>query len=128
MGMDGRKNCLVAGIKHTNRETVGMAILTRTGMGAMTKDKSMKAARAGYWTSSHVQRCLWMARTPSHGFKEVCSLVMSEGSSRSCRAEFLGRDRLLLLAPGVLRWNLSGILTRNAWGHCRCGICNLDLV
>lgn len=48
IGMDGRKNCLVAGIKHTNSETRGMATLTTMGMGAIAREKIMKKAKAGY--------------------------------------------------------------------------------
>lgn len=48
IGIDGKKNCLVAGIKHTSTDTVGMAILTSIGMGAMTSDSSMNPASAGY--------------------------------------------------------------------------------
>lgn len=48
IGMDGRKNCLVAGIKHTNSETKGMATLTNMGMGAIAREKIMKKAKAGY--------------------------------------------------------------------------------
>lgn len=46
--MDGRKNCLVAGIRHTNSETSGIATLTKIGMGAMHKEKIMNPASAGY--------------------------------------------------------------------------------
>lgn len=48
IGMDGRKNCLVAGIKHTNSETSGMTTLTAIGIGAITREKIMKKAKAGY--------------------------------------------------------------------------------
>lgn len=76
MGMDGRKNCLVAGIKHTRSDTMGTAILTSMGMGAMAREKIMKPARAGYWMSSQPNLWRWMARTPSSGLKERCSFVM----------------------------------------------------
>lgn len=46
--MDGRKNCLVAGIKHTNNDTVGIPIFTNIGMGAITSENSMNPASAGY--------------------------------------------------------------------------------
>lgn len=81
IGIEGRKNCLVAGIRHTNSESRGMPIFTRVGMGAMIREKSMKPARAGYWISSHPHLCRCMARTPSKGWKDLCSLVMSAGSS-----------------------------------------------
>lgn len=81
IGIEGRKNCLVAGIKQTNSEIVGMPILTRIGMGAITSEKIMKPAMSGYWISNHPHLCRCMARTPSRGLKDLCNLVISVVSS-----------------------------------------------
>lgn len=48
IGIEGKKNCRVAGIKHTNSEIVGIPILTRIGIGAITSEKIMKPAMSGY--------------------------------------------------------------------------------
>lgn len=123
MGIDGRKNCLVAGIKHTRSDTIGTAILTRMGIGAMASEKIMNPARAGYWMSSQPNLWRWMARTPSRGLKERCSFVMLV-ESRYCLHGFLERLLLLLLLAGR---NWSGMAMLRAPGHCRCGMCSLGL-
>lgn len=56
IGIDGKKNCLVAGIKHTSNDTVGIPILNMIGMGAMNSEKSINPTRAGYCTSNHPHR------------------------------------------------------------------------
>lgn len=57
MGIEGRKNCRVAGIRHTNSDTSGTLILTDIGMGAIAREKIMKPARAGYWMSNQPHLC-----------------------------------------------------------------------
>lgn len=57
MDIDGRKNCLVAGIKHTRSDTMGIAILKNSGIGAMVTEKIIRKARAKYWMSD--QQSLW---------------------------------------------------------------------
>lgn len=124
MGMDGRKNCLVAGIKQTRSDDMGTAILTKMGIGAMAREKIMKPARAGYWMSSQPNLWRWMARTPSRGLKERCSFVMLVESRYGCLHGFLERLLLLLLLAGR---NCSGMAMLRAPGHCRCGMCSLGL-
>lgn len=124
MGMDGRKNCLVAGIRHTSSDTMGTATLTNMGIGAIAREKIMKPARAGYWMSSQPHLWRWMARTPSRGLKERCSFVMLVEFLCGCLHGFLDRLLLLLLPAGR---NLSGTLMLRAPGHCRCGMCSLGL-
>lgn len=124
MGIEGRKNCLVAGIKHTSSDRIGTATLTNMGIGAIAREKIMKPARAGYWMSSQPHLWRWIARTPSRGLKERCSLVMLVESLNGCLHGFLDRLLLLLLLAGR---NWSGMLMLRAPGHCRCGICSLGL-
>lgn len=115
----------MAGIKHTNNETDGMAILTSSGIGAMQREKIMKPARAGYWMSNQVHLWRRTARIPSMGLKEVCNLVMLViGSSYCCLLGFFQRD---LLSSSLPDRCLSGILILSAPGHCRCGMCSFGL-
>lgn len=48
IGIEGKKNCRVAGIRHTNTEIIGIPILTRIGIGAITSEMIMKPAMSRY--------------------------------------------------------------------------------
>lgn len=124
MDIDGMKNCLVAGIKQTRTDSMGMAILKNNGIGAMVTEKTIRKARANHWMSD--QQSLWrlQARTPSRGLKERCSLVTVVESRYGCLHGFLERLLLLLLLAGR---NCSGMAMFNARGHCSCGMCSLGL-
>lgn len=48
MGKDGRKNCLVAGIKRTRTIPSTVSVLISGADGAIAREKRIKAARATY--------------------------------------------------------------------------------
>ena len=51
MTIDGRKNCLVAGMRSKKVVRIGTTTRTTVGMGAIVIEKAMRNAKMKYWMS-----------------------------------------------------------------------------